>query len=189
MLQMSGGEIGPDEGSRMRWILVVALTAIVVGGTTDLVLDQPGSWLSAHVIFELLMIAGAAVLATTLWLGWWRAVRSARELRTSLEARREERDAWRDSAEKALVGLGVAIDRKFDEWELTPTEREVALFLLKGYTHKGIARITDRGHQTVRQHATTIYRKAGLSGRAELAAFFLEGLMLPEQEGGEPAQR
>lgn len=174
-------EIGGGEGGRMRWILVVALGAIALGGTTDLVLDQPESWLSAHVIFELLMIAGAAVLATSLWLGWWHAARSARELRLSLEARREERDAWRESAEQALVGLGVAIDRKFDEWELTPTEREVALYLLKGYTHKGIARITHRSHQTVRQHAAAVYRKAELSGRAELAAFFLEGLMLPEQ--------
>ncbi len=181
MLQMSGVELGPDQDNRMRWILVVALSAIVVGGTTDLILDRPESWLSAHVIFELLMIGGAAVLATALWLGWWQAVRSARELRRSLDARRAERDAWKDSAEQALVGLGAAIDRKFDEWELTPTEREVALYLLKGYTHKGIARMTDRSHQTVRQHAAAVYRKAELSGRAELAAFFLEGLMLPER--------
>lgn len=180
MLQMLGGEIGSSGEGRMRIILVASLLAIVVGGTVDLVLDQPTHWLSYHVIFETLMIAGAAVMATSLWLGWWRAERSARELRSSLEARREERDAWRESAEQALEGLGTAIDGKFAEWELTPAEREVALYLLKGYTHKGIARMTDRSHQTVRQHAAAVYRKADLSGRAELSAFFLEGLMLPE---------
>lgn len=180
MLQMSGPEVGESGDARLRGILVVVLAAIMVGGTVDLILDRPEQWLSFHVIFETMMIAGAAVLATTLWLGWWRAEQSARALRRSLEERKAERDAWRDSAEQALEGLGVAINEKFDEWGLTPAEREVALQLLKGYTHKGIARRTDRSHQTVRQHAAAVYRKADLAGRAELSAFFLEGLMLPE---------
>jgi hypothetical protein len=32
----------------------------------------------------------------------------------------------------------------------------------------------------VRQHAAAVYKKGELSGRAELSAFFLEDLMLPE---------
>lgn len=180
MLQMSDTPFG-DGDRRLQLILVAALTAIVLGGTADLILDRPERWFSFHVIFETVMIAGALVMATALWLGWWRAERSARELRRSLEERRAERDAWRESAEHALEGLGAAINAKFDEWELTPAERQVALYLLKGHTHKWIARYTDRSHQTVRQHAAAVYRKADLSGRAELSAFFLEGLMLPEE--------
>jgi len=34
----------------------------------------------------------------------------------------------------------------------------------------------------VRQHAATVHGKADLTGRAELAAFFLEDLMLPGSE-------
>jgi DNA-binding CsgD family transcriptional regulator len=97
----------------------------------------------------------------------------------SLEERRAERDAWRASAEKALEGLGRAIDRQFDAWGLTPAEREVALLVLKGLGHKQIAGLTGRSERTVRQHAVTVYGKAGLGGRAELAAFFLQDLMLP----------
>jgi hypothetical protein len=37
----------------------------------------------------------------------------------------------------------------------------------------------------VRQHAVSVYQKAGLGGRAELAAFFLQDLMLPEKRPGE----
>jgi DNA-binding NarL/FixJ family response regulator len=87
-----------------------------------------------------------------------------------------------ESAEHALRGLGRAIHDQFDRWALTAAEREVALLLLKGYSHKAIARRTDRGDQTVRQHAAVVYRKAGFSGRAELAAFFLEDLMLPADD-------
>jgi DNA-binding CsgD family transcriptional regulator len=78
--------------------------------------------------------------------------------------------------------LGVAIDKQFHAWQLTPAEREVALLLLKGYSHKRVAQITGRSERTARQHATTVYDKAGLASRAELAAFFLEDLLLPEEE-------
>lgn len=168
---------------RLRLILIVALVSIIVGGTADLIMDNPESWLSFHVFFETLIIAGALLMTTTLWMGWWRSTRSIRELRASLEAREEERDAWRQSARQALEGLSRAIDGQFDAWELTPAEREVALFLLKGHSHKAIAKETGRSAQTVRQHASEVYRKSDLSGRAELAAFFLEDLMVPSAGG------
>ena len=133
-------------------------------------------------IFETLMIAGAMVMATTLWLGWWRSAHSAVALRASLETQRAERDAWRASAQAALDGLARAIDLQFAAWRLTPTEREVALMLLKGYGHKEIAALTGRSERTVRQHAGVVYEKAGIAGRAELAAYFLHDLMLPEEQ-------
>ena len=36
-----------------------------------------------------------------------------------------------------------------------------------------------KSDRTVRQQAVEVYRKSGLSGRAELSAFFLEDLLLP----------
>ena len=117
--------------SRMRVILAVALTSIIIGGTADLVMDDPQTWLSFHVIFETLMIAGALLMATTLWLGWWKSAHSVVALRESLEKQRAERDAFKASANAALEGLGRAIDAQFRTWHLTPTEREVALMLLK----------------------------------------------------------
>jgi DNA-binding CsgD family transcriptional regulator len=167
---------------RLRGVLTVALLSIIVGGAADLVMDHPASWLSFHVVFETLMIAGALVMATTLWLGWWRAAHAAAALRASLDSESAERDRWRASAQHALAGLGRAIDAQFAEWRLTPTEREVALLLLKGYGHKQIAGLTDRSERTVRQHAGVVYDKSGLRGRAELSAFFLQDLMLPDDE-------
>lgn len=167
---------------RLHVILAIALVSIIIGGTADLVMDKPVTWLSFHVIFETLMIAGALVMATTLWLGWWRSAHAAAALRASLEIQGVERDAWRKSAQAALEGLGHAIDEQFTAWHLTPTEREVALMLLKGYGHKEIAAVTGRSERTVRQHAGVVYEKGGIAGRAELAAFFLNDLMLPEDQ-------
>ncbi len=172
-----------DEGvsSHLRLVLTAALTSIVVGGAVDLGMDQPRNWLSLHVAFESLLIVGALLMALTLWLGWWHAERSIHDLEERLEARRTERDAWKESAQRALQGLGEAIDTQFRAWELTPSEREVALLLLKGYSHKRVARETGRSERTTRQHAAAAYQKAGLANRSELAAYFLEGVRLPTE--------
>ena len=167
----------PERG--MRLLLLGMVLLVVVGGTVDIVLDAPDSWWSVHVVYELFLIAAGLVGAVWLWLAWFNAERVNRRLRLSLEARREERDAWRASARRALEGLGSAVAQQFTTWSLTGAERDVALQLLKGRSHKEIARDTQRSERTVRQHAVAVYQKAGLAGRAELAAFFLEDLMLP----------
>lgn len=145
----------------MRIILFLGLVFIVIGGTVDLILDAPKSWLSFHVVFELVMIAGGLVMTTALWLGWWRARQEALQLQRLM-------------AEEG----GSKIERQFAEWQLTPAEKEVAVMLLQGYSHKRIAAVTGRSERTVRQHAVAVYHKAGTTSRAELAAFFLDSLTL-----------
>ena len=167
------------EEARMKRTIAILFVVIGLAGAVDLALDRPTEWLSFHVVYEVALVVGA--LSTALWLarGWGSAAAANRELRASLVERNAERDAWRASAEQALAGLGAAIDAQFTSWGLTPAEREVALLVLKGHGHKEIAARTDRSERTVRQHAAAAYAKAGLGGRAELAAFFLEGVSLP----------
>lgn len=172
-----------ETGPRLELPLAAILLAIAAGGALDLALDRPATWLSFHVVYEVALVLGAASAAVWLWQGWRRAEREGGELRRTLAARQAERDAWRASAEQALAGLGAAIDRQFEAWGLTPAEREVAMQVLKGRSHKEIAAATGRSERTVRQHAAAAYAKAGLDGRAALAAFFLEGLMLPRMPG------
>lgn len=49
---------------------------------------------------------------------------------------------------------------------------------------KDIAALRETSERTVRQQSLAVDRRAGLSGRAELAAFFLEDLLVPEQPPG-----
>ena len=174
-----------ETGPRIELPLAAILLAIAAAGALDLALDRPERWLSFHVIYEVALVVGAASAAVWLWRGWRRAEREGSVLRRTLAARQAERDAWRASAEQALAGLGAAIDRQFEAWGLTPAERDVAMQVLKGRSHKEIAAATGRSERTVRQHAAAAYAKAGLDSRAALAAFFLEGLMLP----GPPTSR
>jgi DNA-binding CsgD family transcriptional regulator len=162
---------------------------VVIGGTVDIVMDRPSTLLSFHVAFELIMVLVSLAFAVVLFRGWRRAEGTLDAARTSLEAsrqalreRQEERDRWRRSAEQALAGFSHAIDAQFSAWALTRAERDVALLLLKGEGHKQAAAQLGRSERTVRQHAVEVYRKAGLQGRAELAAFFLQDLMLPNPD-------
>jgi DNA-binding CsgD family transcriptional regulator len=174
-----------DNGDRaQRVLLVAALLVLVVGGSIDLYDDAPSNWLSWHVVYEVALIVSGVAIAVALWRGWRQTERSLVETQRALEERKAERDEWRSNAEVALEGLGRAIDAQFASWALTPTEREVALLLLKGHSHKAIAYATGRSERTVRQHAVAVYDKSGLGGRAELAAFFLEDLMLPDEDRG-----
>ena len=168
-----------NDEPRLRALLVGVLLVIVIGGTVDLVLDAPSDWRSGHVLYEIALIGGALATTAWLWRRWARAERTLAHTRRALDEWQVERDAWRASAERALEGLGAAIAAQFAAWGLTPAERDVALMLLKGRSHKEIAYTSGRSERTVRQHAVAVYDKSGLGGRAELAAFFLEDLMLP----------
>jgi DNA-binding CsgD family transcriptional regulator len=171
---------GTDAGVRFRWIVTALLGAIALGGAVDLVLDEPSTIWSFHVLFEVAMLALSLSTVAYLWLGWRDAGRKLSRTREELETRGAERDAWRARAEKVLRGLGEEIDVQLRDWGLTPVERDTALLILKGYGHKEIAKLQGKSDRTVRQHAATVYRKSGLSGRAELSAFFLEDLLLPK---------
>ena len=174
-----------DDDRHLRPLLLGVLLVIIVSGTIDLVLDAPARWWSFHVVYEVALILGAVATTVVLWTRWARAERTLSTTRHALTERQAERDAWRASAERSLQGLAAAIDDQLARWGLTPAERDVALLLLKGKSHKAIAYETGRSERTIRQHAVTVYQKSGLAGRAELAAYFLEDLVLPR----EPEQR
>ena len=161
---------------RLRLLVTALLVVVAAVGALDLYFDDPESWFTPHVLVELMLIAVSTGTAIFLWRGWRRTAESLVRTQRSLVEREAERDAWRTRAEHALEGFRHAIDEQFTAWGLTPSERDVALQLLKGHGHKQIAAQTGRSERTVRQHAVAVYEKSGLGGRAELAAFFLDAL-------------
>jgi DNA-binding CsgD family transcriptional regulator len=185
MVQEIDEESGALTGS-LPAVMALFLLFVVVVGVVDLALDRPSSWFTAHVAVEVALVVVSFSFALVLFRSWRRSQSALAVSRASLAAtsaelasRQAERDAWRANAEHALEGFGAAIDRQFTHWQLTRAEREVALLLLKGLGHKQVAAQLGRSERTVRQQAVEVYRKAGLQGRAELAAFFLRDVSLP----------
>lgn len=85
-------------------------------------------------------------------------------------------DAWRAQQHREIEALSMAIDTQFQVWRLTAAEADIAGLMLKGVSQKEISIARDTSEATIRQQAQSIYRKSGLSGRAELSAYFLESL-------------
>jgi len=161
------------------WTSIAMFALIAVLMAVDTVIDYRQSGSFAAQTFEILVfvaaLAGIAVHAWQLASARSRSERLDRELSET----RAEAQRWSREARDVLKGLGAAIDSQFDKWGLTPAERDVALLQLKGLRHKEIAELRQTSERTVRQQALSIYRKAGLGGRTDLAAFFLEDLLLP----------
>lgn len=84
-------------------------------------------------------------------------------------------------AEEALSLASGAFDqvvrRRFDDWGLTPSEAEVALFALKGLDVAEIAALRGTASGTVRAQLTQVYAKSGSANRAQFVSLFVEELM------------
>lgn len=69
------------------------------------------------------------------------------------------------------------IQWQFSEWKLSPSEKQIALMMLKGVSFKDIAKHRATHEKTVRKQASSVYEKSGLNGRHELSAWFFEDLL------------
>lgn len=181
---MSRTHVRAELRANLAIMAVLSILAVSLG--IDLFLDLGRRTSVFHGLIE-----GTAIIAAAVGfvLGARRlrtAVREAQDLReqaralsSTLDHTRREAERWRREASALVSGLGVAIEQQFERWGLSAAEKEIALLLLKGLEHKEIAELRDVSETTVRQQARSVYRKGGLSGRHDLAAFFLEDLLAP----------
>ncbi|WP_299784787.1 helix-turn-helix transcriptional regulator [uncultured Marivita sp.] len=105
------------------------------------------------------LILGVVVSATLL-------LRSIRKQRAAEESLRLASGAFMD-----------VLHERFAEWELTPAEKDVALFSIKGLSTADIASLRNTSEGTVKAQTNAIYRKAGVSGRPQLLSLFIDELM------------
>jgi DNA-binding CsgD family transcriptional regulator len=166
--------------ARAQSVAVAVLFALVAMlAAMDLAVDLRHGTTFAHAALEGTMVAAALVGVFWVVSRARTLAHHARALASDLDASRAEAARWRAEASDLISGLGAAIDRQLERWGLTAAEKEIALLLLKGLSHKEIAVVREVNETTVRQQARAIYRKSGLGGRHDLAAFFLEDLLGP----------
>jgi DNA-binding CsgD family transcriptional regulator len=69
------------------------------------------------------------------------------------------------------------LQERFVEWRLTPAEKDVALFAIKGMSTAEIAVLRSTSEGTVKAQTNAIYRKAGVTGRPQLLSLFIDDMM------------
>ncbi|GLS86878.1 transcriptional regulator [Cypionkella aquatica] len=121
--------------------------------------DGPGAQLWMQTLVTLALILGVIL--------------GAMELRRALD-HQQDQDA---TIAKASGEMHSVIQRQFDAWALSRAERDVAYLALKGLDVAEIAQARQAAPGTVRAQLSAIYAKAGISGRAQFAAHFVEDLL------------
>jgi DNA-binding CsgD family transcriptional regulator len=186
----AGGEQGsvvvrePGSGAirgACRELPIFGLLFLMLAGfvSADLAADAMAGIGPLHMGIELVALAVALTGVGIAARKSYAAVRHAKELHGDLQRSRADVERWRGEAEGLLRRMGTALDEHFARWALTEAEREIAVEILKGRSYKEIASERGTTERTVRHQALAIFRKAGVSGRAEMAAFFLEIMLLP----------
>lgn len=123
---------------------------------------EPLSWQAR----ELLEIGAGVGLILGVGLGAAMLVRNLRSHRAMETRLRQLSGAFAE-----------VLDQRFAEWSLTPSERDIAWFTIKGLSIAEIARLRGTSEGTVKAHSAAIYRKAGVNGRTQLLSLFIEELM------------
>lgn len=168
---------------RERFIVtgILIIVAVLVG--FDIFTDSREGVILWHVLVEgfigLIAVSGVFYLLR----GTIDLKHRLRQELDDFSAFKKEAEAWRADSKKYIDGLALAIDQQLTKWKLTVAEKQVAFLLLKGLSLKEIADIRKTTEKTARVQSMAVYAKAGISGRSELSAFFLEDLLLPQNNG------
>ncbi len=105
-------------------------------------------------------------------------IANERELSDKLKI---ENERYKQQSKRYIEGLSSTIEAQLSQWDLSKSEKEIAFLLLKGLSLKEVAQVRGTTEKTARTQSASIYSKAGLANRSQLAAFFLEDLLLPSE--------
>lgn len=165
--------------NRRLLILIGVIAAVMTGLSAFDILREPVFPAWDEIIVDLaekaILIAAMAAVAWTVY-GLIDLREDHAALGNNMARAVAQGDVWRAQKQHEIEAMGQAIADQFGQWRLTAAESDVAGLMLKGMSLKEIAIARDTSEATIRQQAQAIYRKSGLSGRAELAAYFLESL-------------
>lgn len=164
--------------TRVQEIAVILVLALVgIASLYDIAVDLAHGTSVSHLLSEaaLLVLSLAVIVWLTLHIRTQK--KALEQIKREIAAAKQPDPAVAVEAQEARQRLGEIMRRQFKQWQLTRGEQEVALLLMKGLSFKEIAAVRETHEKTVRQQASAIYRKAGVSGRHAFAAWFIEDFL------------
>ena len=165
-------------GTRIKEPLLIIIFAIVVAASgIDLLADFSHGADTDHIVKEMIVVSISLLAIAWLLWGLRRQRLEIRSLQQELATANNPETPPKKYVLEAREKLGNVVSRQFSEWLLTGSESEVGWLLLKGLSLKEIAMVRNTQEKTVRQQASSIYKKAGISGRHAFSAWFIEDIL------------
>ena len=172
-------EVNRNEQLILSGLLLIALVFTLFDIVGDFFAGTGFSHIAVESVVAVAIIIAFAMTVRDILSSYKEQVRIAKE---NANIQKGVAEKYKQQNASYLEGLGQDIERYMNEWKLTVAEKEVALLLIKGLLIKEIGEIRGVKEKTIRQQSLSIYKKSGLGNRSELAAFFLEDLLLPSKE-------
>ena len=158
-------------------MVAIILGVIMVLNLADVVTDVNLGVPTWHIIEESMIVLAAGLTVTYLVIEMRSRARQLEHLTQNLSRADQQIANITQEMRSARHPYSELIHQQFRTWELTTSEQQVAMLLLKGLSFKEIAAVRDTREKTVRQQASTIYAKSGVDGRHAFAAWFLEDFL------------
>jgi DNA-binding CsgD family transcriptional regulator len=158
-------------------ILILIFTLVVIANGADLFADLSHGADTEHIVKEVVVICFSIFAITLLLVGLYRQKLEIKSLQHELEIASKPQTPPKKYVLEARKKLGNVVTQQFSEWLLTSSEIEVGWLLLKGLSLKEISIVRRTQEKTVRQQASSIYKKSGVSGRHAFSAWFIEDIL------------
>jgi DNA-binding CsgD family transcriptional regulator len=166
-----------DSQARLKSILLVILLLVACVTAIDLITDYSSGTPISHFLVEAIVLMLSILAFALLRRDALGVAGENQQLRADLENVRQASVEWQQKLAVFSSGVAEAIQAQFVQWHFSQAESEVAKLLLRGFGLKEIATLRGTSEKTAQHQATSVYRKSGLGGRAELSAYFLENLL------------
>ena len=152
----------PVIGVLVYCISLIAFTVDFLSEVTGWKLLSALPWV-LHEIFTLMTLVGLCVGMNFIARSYRLAANNTRYLAKQLDA--------------ARGAFQSGIDGYFEQWGLSEAEKDIALLTIKGMTISEIAEIRQTKQSTIKTQSSAIYKKAGVSSRAQLVSSLIEELL------------
>ena len=157
--------------------IIIILLIVIVSNAFDLINDFATDESSWHIIEESIVITLALALIAYLIINLKQHTVNLQQLRQELESTEHSLEQSNTLIHNARKEYSHVIHQQFDDWQLSQSQQQIALLLLKGLSFNEIAAIRETKEKTVRQQASEIYKKADVAGRHAFSAWFFEDFL------------
>ena len=162
----------------IKSVAIISILLIVVASNAlDLYIDVTTDESTWHIIEESIVITLALALIAYLIINLKQHSTNLQDLRQELKTTEHSLEESNTRIHNARKEYSLVIHQQFEDWQLSRSQQEIALLLLKGLSFNEIAAIRETKEKTVRQQASEIYKKANVAGRHAFSAWFFEDFL------------
>lgn len=161
----------------VTYLLAIIFALIVLDVALDVIEGLPMKELAYDLLLEGIIMAVVLHTARFIWKKFVVTKEKKEAIKTDLEKTKALASAWERKSKQFIQEFQAHLSQKFEDWDLSKSEKEISLLLLQGKSSKEIAAFRFTSERTIRNQCRSIYEKSGLSGKNEFSAYFLNEMI------------